>query len=53
MDLRNALEAHSAGLEISCRDGGSVNDNIGIAGVGIQLYTDALSQVKEQGEREG
>lgn len=38
---------------ISCRDEGSVNDVTVIAGVGIQLYIDTLSQVKEQGEREG
>lgn len=33
---------------ISYRDEGSVNDDTVTAGVGIQLYFDTLSQVKEQ-----
>lgn len=53
MDLRNGLEAHSTGLGISCRDGGNVIDDTRISGVGIQVYIDASSQVKEEGEREG
>lgn len=53
MGLRNVSEAHSPGLGISCRDGGSVNDDTCISGVGIQLYTEASSQVKEEGGKRG
>lgn len=53
MHLRNVSEAHSPGLGISCKDGGSVNDDTRISGVGIQLYIDASSQIKEEGGNRG
>ena len=41
-------EAHSTGLGISYRNGGSVNDDTHISGLGMQVYIDAFSQVREE-----